>query len=166
MPGQVEQVAAVDVDLDRWRTGAVLESMDLLVRRLNPNFSLELLRQPWPFKDLAELEGKVTLIAGGARGHGAAEGKLFAREGAKALQEKIERYKPRIVCFVGLTGDRVCCGSDGSLGRRPDHFADAQVFVVPSTSPRNARYSLEKIVAALRDLQEYRDALDEQAGED
>jgi TDG/mug DNA glycosylase family protein len=77
------------------------------------------------------------------------------RRGAKALQEKLEHYRPRIVCFVGLTGYRVCCGNDGEPGRQTDHFGGAQVFVVPSTSPRNARYSLERIVVALRDLQEY-----------
>ena len=77
------------------------------------------------------------------------------RRGAKALQEKIEHYQPRIVCFVGLTGYRVCCGQTGEAGRHTDRFGGAQVFVIPSTSPRNARYSLERIVAALRDLQEY-----------
>ena len=77
------------------------------------------------------------------------------RRGAKALQEKIERYQPRVVCFVGLTGYRVCCGNDGEPGRQTNRFGGAQVFVVPSTSPRNARYSLERIVATLRDLQEY-----------
>ena len=77
------------------------------------------------------------------------------RRGAKALQEKIAHYKPRIVCFVGLTGYRVCCRNDGSLGRKADCFAGARVFVIPSTSPRNARYSLVAIVAALRDLKEY-----------
>ncbi|HJY81951.1 MAG TPA: mismatch-specific DNA-glycosylase [Candidatus Binatia bacterium] len=77
------------------------------------------------------------------------------RRGAKALQEKLERYRPRVVCFVGLTGYRVCCGNDGEPGRQTNRFGGAQVFVVPSTSPRNARYSLERIVATLRDLQEY-----------
>jgi TDG/mug DNA glycosylase family protein len=78
------------------------------------------------------------------------------RRGAKALQEKIERYQPRIVCFVGLTGYRVCCGNDGGPGLQTSRFGETQVFVIPSTSPRNARYSLERIIAALRDLQEYR----------
>ena len=77
------------------------------------------------------------------------------RRGAKALRDKLVRYKPRIVCFVGLTGYRVCCGSDGSPGLQAGRFAEAQVFVIPSTSPRNARYSLATIVAALRDLKEY-----------
>jgi TDG/mug DNA glycosylase family protein len=77
------------------------------------------------------------------------------RRGAKALQEKLSLYKPRIVCFVGLTGYRVCCGKDSGSGRKANRFADAQVFVIPSTSPRNARYSLDAIVAALHDLKEY-----------
>ena len=76
------------------------------------------------------------------------------RRGAKVLQEKIERYKPRIVCFVGLTGYRVCCGHGTEPGQQVVRFGDTQIFVIPSTSPRNARYSLERIVATLRDLRE------------
>ena len=77
------------------------------------------------------------------------------RRGAKALRDKLVRYKPRIVCFVGLTGYRVCCGSEGSPGLQAGRFAEAQVFVIPSTSPRNAHYSLATISAALRDLKQY-----------
>jgi len=77
------------------------------------------------------------------------------RRGAKDLQEKIVRYKPRVVCFIGLTGYRMCCGSKSALGKRTDRFGGAEVFVVPSTSPRNAHYSLTAITAAFRDLKEY-----------
>jgi TDG/mug DNA glycosylase family protein len=82
------------------------------------------------------------------------------RRGAKALREKIIRYTPHVICFIGLTGYRVCCGqSSRGLGSQKERFADANVFVIPSTSPRNARYSLADIVAVLRDLKEYRDTL-------
>jgi TDG/mug DNA glycosylase family protein len=84
------------------------------------------------------------------------------RRGAKALEEKIAYYNPRIVCFVGFTGYNVCCGKDGGAGRQEARFGGAYVFVIPSTSPRNAHYSLETIIAALRDLREFRDRLGEE----
>jgi TDG/mug DNA glycosylase family protein len=77
------------------------------------------------------------------------------RRGAKALHEKLVRYKPGVVCFVGLTGYRVCCKNADGLGVQANRFGGAPTFVIPSTSPRNARYSLAAIVAALRDLKEY-----------
>jgi TDG/mug DNA glycosylase family protein len=81
------------------------------------------------------------------------------RRGAKVLREKIERYQPRVVCFIGLTGYRICCGNDNGPGTKPGWFGGSPVFVIPSTSPRNASYSLEKIVTALRDLKDYLDNL-------
>jgi TDG/mug DNA glycosylase family protein len=81
------------------------------------------------------------------------------RRGAKVLREKIERYQPRVVCFIGLTGYRICCGNESGPETYAGRFGGASVFVVPSTSPRNASYSLERIVAALRDLKEYIDNL-------
>lgn len=81
------------------------------------------------------------------------------RRGAKALHQKLSYYQPRIVCFVGLTGYRLCCGGSQSLGMQRDRFAGAHVFVMPSTSPRNARYSLPAIIRVLRDLRQYRDEL-------
>jgi TDG/mug DNA glycosylase family protein len=85
------------------------------------------------------------------------------RRGAKALEEKIEYYKPRVVCFVGFTGYQYCCGKEGGSGRQDALFGGAHVFVIPSTSPRNAHYSLATIIAALRDLKEYRDRLGEES---
>jgi TDG/mug DNA glycosylase family protein len=84
------------------------------------------------------------------------------RQGAKVLQEKLLRYKPRVVCFVGLTGYRVCCGEKSALGSQAGHLGESQVFVVPSTSPRNAHYSLDDIIRALKDLCQYRDGLNEE----
>jgi TDG/mug DNA glycosylase family protein len=81
------------------------------------------------------------------------------RRGAKALREKLGYYRPRIACFVGLTGYRLCCDTSQGLGIQRDRFAGAHVFVIPSTSPRNARYSLSTIISILRDLKEYRDEL-------
>src|SRR5215470_17162363 len=61
--------------------------------------------------------------------------------GAKTLQEKIVRYQPHVVCFVGLTGYQICCGEKRGLGIQSGKFGGASAFVIPSTSPRNASYS-------------------------
>jgi len=75
--------------------------------------------------------------------------------GTKTLQEKIARYRPHVVCFVGLTGYQICCGEKRGLGVQPGQFGSASAFVIPSTSPRNANYSLDQIVAAMRDLKRH-----------
>jgi double-stranded uracil-DNA glycosylase len=84
------------------------------------------------------------------------------RQGAKALQEKLLHYKPRIVCFVGLTGYRIWRGENSVLGPQAGRLGESQVFVLPSTSPRNARYSLDDIIRALKDLRQYRDRLNQE----
>ncbi len=82
------------------------------------------------------------------------------RVGAQQLRKKILRYKPRIVCFNGVTGYRMCCETkEGQVGKQADRFGGAHVFVLPSTSPRNAHYSLQDIIAAMQELKRYRDEL-------
>jgi double-stranded uracil-DNA glycosylase len=76
-------------------------------------------------------------------------------QGAKTLEQKIARYQPQVVCFVGLTGYQICCGEKRGLGVQPGKFGGASAVVIPSTSPRNASYSLEQIVAAMRDLKKH-----------
>ena len=86
------------------------------------------------------------------------------RQGAAVLHTKIAACAPRIVCFNGLVGYRLCCGNDAGLGDRTRRFAGAHAFAVPSTSPRNARYTFEDIVAAFRDLRVFKSELDAAAG--
>ncbi len=86
------------------------------------------------------------------------------RQGAAVLHTKIAACAPRIVCFNGLVGYRLCCGNAAGLGDRTRRFAGAPAFAVPSTSPRNARYTFEDIVAALRDLRVFKSELDAAAG--
>ena len=75
--------------------------------------------------------------------------------GAKILQTKLILYQPHVVCFVGLTGYQICCGEKRRLGAQLGYFGGASVFVIPSTSPRNANYSLDQITSAMRDLKRY-----------
>ena len=88
------------------------------------------------------------------------------RAGAPVLREKLLRYRPRIVCFHGLTLYRhylrYAEGEDPrdvALGLQPHPIGASRAFVVPNPSPANAAFRLEDLVGWYRRLKELRDAL-------
>lgn len=87
------------------------------------------------------------------------------REWAPVLKEKLERFKPRIVCFHGVTGYRgylkyaEVVDERPELGLQPRAIGTSAVFVVPNPSPANAAYSLDSLVGWYRCLGELRDEL-------
>lgn len=61
--------------------------------------------------------------------------------GGKILRAKIERFAPRVACFVGITGFRAAFDSRAVLGGQSSPgWGNTKLFIVPSTSPRNAYY--------------------------
>lgn len=65
------------------------------------------------------------------------------RVGAKRLRHKLQRYRPRMVCFHGMTGFRPFAevlGWSGPFtwGGQPVRLGPTRVFVVPSPSGANA----------------------------
>jgi TDG/mug DNA glycosylase family protein len=63
--------------------------------------------------------------------------------GAAALLPKLERYRPRMVCFQGITGYRPFAAAMGvaeppTLGLQSLRLGRTEVFVVPSPSAANA----------------------------
>jgi TDG/mug DNA glycosylase family protein len=81
------------------------------------------------------------------------------RDAAAALIEKIERARPRLVCFNGLMGYRATIDREARLGLQPRPLGGATVFVVPSTSAANAGFTREERVEWFRRLRELRDVL-------
>lgn len=61
-------------------------------------------------------------------------------EGGKILRAKLEPLSPLMVCFVGLQGYRRAFVRKAELGLQPEVWSTSRLFVVPSTSPRNAYY--------------------------
>lgn len=67
--------------------------------------------------------------------------------GAAALLAKLERYRPRMVCFHGMMGYRPFAalmeadGVDLALGPQPLTLGRTRVFVVPNPSPANAHFT-------------------------
>lgn len=74
------------------------------------------------------------------------------RSGAPAVLEKLEACQPRVVCFNGKDVYQSYSGHPCQLGEQPDRIAGARVFVVPSTSPRNARWSFDEKLDYFRQL--------------
>ncbi|MDO8530941.1 MAG: mismatch-specific DNA-glycosylase [Dehalococcoidia bacterium] len=102
--------------------------------------------------------GLTDVVARASRGSGDLSAEELAR-GGRALLARVRRYAPRIICFNGLTGYRACFGRAATPGLQPDRVGGTRVYVVPSTSRRNAAYSPEAVIGHFRALKRYLDDL-------
>jgi len=84
------------------------------------------------------------------------------RAGRAALERKVRRFKPEIVALVGITvyralfppgaGRTFRSADPVKPGRTRDRIGDADVWVLPNPSGRNAHYSYPDMVRAFRAL--------------
>ena len=76
------------------------------------------------------------------------------RAGAKALTEKVRRFAPAKVAFLGVSTYRVAFGEpSAAVGRQERRLGVSEVWVLPNPSGLNAHYSvaaLAQAYAALR----------------
>ena len=84
--------------------------------------------------------------------------------GRRELAVKVQRVQPLIVCFNGLTGYRHFFQEHTQPGRQTRRVHGARVFVLPSTSARNAAYPREAMLAYFQGLRAWRDALHRNGG--
>jgi double-stranded uracil-DNA glycosylase len=74
--------------------------------------------------------------------------------GARILEEKVLRYQPHYVAFIGIGAYRTAFGRPrASLGRQSDRLGSAGIWTLPSTSGLNANYRpqyLARLFAELR----------------
>jgi double-stranded uracil-DNA glycosylase len=82
-------------------------------------------------------------------------------EGWHILEKKIDRFRPEIVAFVGVTIYRALLkvlGAKGATAIEPgfQHATvhDARIFVLPNPSGRNANYSYQEMLAAFSALRQ------------
>ena len=74
-------------------------------------------------------------------------------EGARALAGRVRRFGPRVVAILGVTAYRTAFGYPRAvLGRQPEDLNDAQLWVVPNPSGRNAHTPLDTLAAAYREV--------------
>jgi TDG/mug DNA glycosylase family protein len=74
-------------------------------------------------------------------------------DGLESLKEKVRRWKPPLVAFVGVTLFRsifgIPAGQPITLGlQRRERFEGARVFVLPNPSGRNANFSYAEMLQA------------------
>ncbi len=64
-------------------------------------------------------------------------------KGGRVLRRKLEPLAPHVIAFVGLHGYRLAFDPRAHLGAQEMRWGKAHLFIVPSTSPRNAYYRNE-----------------------
>src|SRR3954454_24723766 len=85
--------------------------------------------------------------------------------GGHVLRAKIEQYAPRVACFVGITGFRAAFEKNAVLGAQSSPvWGKTKLFIVPSTSPRNAYYR-PQVIDWFKRLKEFHAHLVEANGE-
>jgi TDG/mug DNA glycosylase family protein len=73
--------------------------------------------------------------------------------GRRRLAAKVRRYQPRVVAFLGVGAFCHSFGIKGaSIGRQPESFEGAEVWVLPNPSGLNANYQLPDLVKLFRQL--------------
>jgi double-stranded uracil-DNA glycosylase len=80
------------------------------------------------------------------------------REGARNLEVKAARYRPRVIAFLGIGSYRVAFGRPkAALGLQHETLADSTLWLLPSPSGLNANHQLPDLVALFRELREWSD---------
>lgn len=73
--------------------------------------------------------------------------------GAADFEQKIERYAPRFVAFLGKAAYCALSGQrEVPWGLQPTTFGNASVWVLPNPSGRNRAFTLDQLVDAYRKL--------------
>ena len=71
------------------------------------------------------------------------------REGAARVARLVAWLRPRVACFVGLTGWRAAVDRTATVGLQPQPFAGVPAYVMPNPSGANAHSRLDDFVADL-----------------
>lgn len=97
---------------------------------------------PWESGDLLKLGYGITNMVSRATARADELSAAELKAGAKVLERKVKKYKPRYVAIVGVTSYRTAYDRPGAtVGPQPDHrIGDARVWVLPNPSGLNAHF--------------------------
>lgn len=77
------------------------------------------------------------------------------RDGGRALVERVERYRPRVLAVLGLGAYRTAFGRPKTVvGRQSETLGDTEIWVLPNPSGLNAHYTADALASEFRKLRE------------
>lgn len=73
--------------------------------------------------------------------------------GARQLERKVRRHRPKFVAFLGVTAYRTAFGrKQAALGLQPERLAESRVWILPNPSGLNAHYQLPDLARLFAEL--------------
>lgn len=95
----------------------------------------------------------ITSIVPGATARASELTTTQLRDGGVALRARVEPWHPAVIAFLGISAYRVAFDEPSArVGKQPQQWAAAQVWVVPNPSGLNAHASLADLAAAYREV--------------
>jgi TDG/mug DNA glycosylase family protein len=75
------------------------------------------------------------------------------REGAKSLEKKVKRYRPRFLAVVGIGAYRTAFAKPkAKLGLQDETMGETKIWVLPNPSGLNANYQADALTKLFEDL--------------
>ncbi len=75
--------------------------------------------------------------------------------GARRLERKVKRYRPRWVAVVGIGAYRTAFGRTRAvIGPQPERLGPARLWLLPQPSGLNANHQMPELTVAFRELRE------------
>ena len=75
--------------------------------------------------------------------------------GARRLERKVKRYRPRWVAVVGIGAYRTAFGRPRAVvGPQPERLGPARLWLLPQPSGLNANHQMPELTVAFRELRE------------
>ena len=108
---------------------------------------------PWEERELLVRGYGITNLVARAT---AAAAELTADEfvaGARGLERKVKRYRPKWVAVVGIGAYRTAFGRPRAVvGPQPEWLGPARLWLLPQPSGLNANHQMPELTAAFREL--------------
>jgi TDG/mug DNA glycosylase family protein len=108
---------------------------------------------PFDERDLLSVRIGVTNLVDYATAGAAELSAEDLRLGARTLERKVGRLRPRFVAFLGITAYRTAFGRPAAgVGLQPEDLCESRIWVLPNPSGLNAHYQLGDLANAFSEL--------------